>query len=162
MKQLFKIVSVFSFSMLFINSCNNGQPTSVKDSAVNSPTNVNSLVQGFIPVTPDKLFYQAGDTIKFYGKVTDSNGKGSTGAQVGIDDPVQLACMLGPKTDNDGKFTYSVNLPSTAKGIYAFAFYCNTSKSYSAITVTPSTGLQLSNDRYEISWEYLRQAHRLI
>jgi len=150
MKKFFRFFCAFSLLVFFINACNNGQPTSVKDSALNSPADVNSIVQGTILVIPDKLFYQAGETIRFSGIYTDSNGKGIPGAQAGIDDPIQLECMLGPKTDNDGKFTYSVILPSTAKGIFAFAFYFNTSKSYSEITVTPSSGLQLSNNSYEI------------
>lgn len=154
MKKIFKILWLFSFLGFFISSCSNEQPTPVKNSALESSTDVNSLqktlAQNNLSVSPDKLFYQAGNTINFSGTFTDSKGNGISGAQIGIDDPVRLVCALGPKTDKGGKFAYSVGLPSTAKGIYAFAFYCGTSQSYSALTVTPSGGLKLANNSYKI------------
>jgi len=72
------------------------------------------------------------------------------GGQIGIDNPILQLCTIGPKTDITGKFVYSVNIPSTAKGIYAFVFYYGSSKSFIAIAVSPTSGLRLTNNAYSI------------
>ena len=116
--------------------------------AVSAVGTISGLIT--ISVSPDKIFYSPLNTILFSGKIVDSKGMPLSGIQPGIDDPVRMVCVIGPKTDKNGIFYYSVSLPSTAKGIYAFAFYYNNSKSYSAITVTPLSGVKQTDNRYKI------------
>ena len=136
-------------------TCKDELSTTSKKSLPVSTTNVDlvqkSLVLGNrISVLPGRLFYSPGNTITFTGKITDFYGKGISGVQVGIDNPVSLMCTIGPKTDKDGKFVYNVSLPSTSGGIYAFAFYYGGFVSFSAIAVTPVYGLKLTNSSFKI------------
>lgn len=101
-------------------------------------------------ITVNKLIFQPGNKIVFSGIVTNSIGVPISNVQVGIDDPIQQMCTLSPKTDKAGKFSYSSNIPTSAKGIYAFAFYYNNLKSYTTIAVNPLNGLILQNKNHQI------------
>jgi hypothetical protein len=103
-----------------------------------------------LSIKPEKLFYLPGNVIKFTGKVTNILGQGIYGIQVEVDDPIRLFCTLTPKTDLLGNFTYTSTIPSSAKGIYGFAFYCNNLKSFITVEVTPSIGLNLKNRNHQI------------
>lgn len=101
-------------------------------------------------IAVNKLIFQPGNKIVFSGIVTNSIGVPISNVQVGIDDPIQQMCTLSPKTDKAGKFSYSSNIPTSAKGIYAFAFYYNNLKSYTTIAVNPLNGLILQNKNHQI------------
>lgn len=74
-------------------------------------------------VRASTLLVRPGATIIFKGTVT-ANGIPVRGVQVGIDDPIKLQCIPGPKTDADGCFVYSCPTGlSTKPGLYTFCFY---------------------------------------
>jgi hypothetical protein len=133
MKKIFIVVSAFIFQMAIFTNCIKNQSIGQLDSATK------------LSVKPDKLFFLPGNVITFTGTLTDTQGAGISGAQVGFDDPIRRMCTLSPKTDNFGTFSISFTIPSTAKGNYAYAFYYGNSKSFIAIEVTPQTGKILKN-----------------
>ena len=77
-----------------------------------------------LTINPNKFSVQKGESLYFTGRVTDNDGKGVPNIQVGVDDPVEEICKLGPKTDSDGKFVYpEAPLKPTKEGSYLFTFY---------------------------------------
>lgn len=155
MKKFVCIFFVLSFLLLIINSCNDKQLAIEENTIVDSLANIITMsapsATGNISVITEKIFYDPGKIITFSGKITDSNGKGISEVQAEVDNPAQMITQLCPKTNKEGRFTYSVTLPSKASGIFAFAFYYNTSKSYAVISVTPQNGLKLTNSLHKIN-----------
>jgi len=87
-----------------------------------------------LTINPNKFSVQKGEPLYFTGRVTDNDGKGVPNIQVGVDDPVEETCKLGPKTDSDGKFVYpEAPLKPTKDGSYLFTFYVNEASAKSVI-----------------------------
>jgi len=108
--------------------------------------------QGYVlSVSPDKLTYAPSETITFGGNLATSSGLPVSGVQIGIDDPIAMACVLGPITDASGNFNYQTYTNSSSKGVYGFAFYALNTSKFAAVAVNPSGGLQLTDDDNKIT-----------
>lgn len=155
MKNIIRMFVLFHFLIFVVYSCGGSQLEIDKDttdiSSANEMLLQAAIETGIISVLPDKLFYNPGNTITFSGKITDSKGKAISGVQANIDNPINQMCMLSSKTDKDGKFTFKVTLKPTDGGIYGFAFYYGTIKSFSVISVTPKLGLKIINNNLKIN-----------
>ena len=100
-----------------------------------------------LTVKPNKLSYTPCDSAVFSGQLKTSTGTGIAGVRVGIDDSLSMVCTLGPTTDSSGNFTYTVTVPSAAKGVYGLTFYGAPAPTFVAVTVNPTLGTKYNSQR---------------
>jgi len=89
----------------------------------NAPPIPNSITADQITVKANKWLARPGQSIVFTGTAS-KGGAPAPAVRVGVDDPITLVCWLGPTTDGNGEFSFSVSIaPGTPSGLYTFSFY---------------------------------------
>ena len=118
MKKFLHVFFVLSFLLIMTDSCSNKQLAIEENAYLDSLVNVVLLqansATSVISVVPEKLFYDPGKTVTFSGKIIDADGKVIPEVQAGIDNPLLTASVLSPKTNKEGRFTYTVAMPNKA------------------------------------------------
>jgi len=105
-----------------------------------------TLANSILTVKPSKLNYSSLENVVFSGSILTSTGQPVPNVSIGVDDPLQQQCLVGPfTTDSNGKFSWTSTNKSDFTGICAYTFHGPTEDIYCILSINPIGGLSLTS-----------------